>query len=102
MLKYFYMSIVTCEDISHLAELSSLSFSDAEAKSIAKDLEAIIIYASQLSQLDTTGVEPTTHIYEMQNVWRPDTITPQDASRDQMLALAPQSQEHQIKVPKVL
>ena len=38
----------------------------------------------------------------MENVWRDDEILPQDADRDQLLALTKEAKDNQIKVPKVL
>lgn len=90
------------EDILHLATLSNFSLSDKEIDSLGEDLKNIIKYISQLDELDTDGVEPTYQVFEMENVWRPDEIKPQEADREALLALAPASQDHQIKVPKVL
>ena len=87
---------VTQEVVEHLAELSNFQFSPQEATKLQQDLQAIVAYISQLDQLDTTNVTP------MENVWRPDEIVPQEADREQLLALAPASQDHQIKVPQVL
>lgn len=93
---------ITREEIDHLAMLSNFSLTDAESESLGQDLESIIGYISQLDELDTEGVEPTYQVFEMENVWRKDEIKPQDADREQLLNLAPASQENQIKVPKVL
>ncbi|MBR5408336.1 Asp-tRNA(Asn)/Glu-tRNA(Gln) amidotransferase subunit GatC [Candidatus Saccharibacteria bacterium] len=93
---------ITREEIDHLAELSNFSLSDAEKDSLGQDLQNIIGYISQLDELDTSGVEPTYQVFEMENVWREDEILEQDADREALLALAPDSQDHQIKVPKVL
>lgn len=93
---------ITREDILHLAELSNFSLSEEEISSLGADLKNIIKYISQLSELDTEGVEPTYQVFEMENVWRPDEILPQDADREALLALAPASQDNQVKVPKVL
>ena len=93
---------ITRDEINHLAELSNFSLTDAECDNLGKDLESIIGYISQLDELDTEGVEPTYQVFEMENVWRADEIQPQDADREQLLALAPEMQENQIKVPKVL
>ena len=90
------------EDILHLADLSNFSLSEQEVESLGADLKNIIKYISQLNELDVSGVEPTYQVFEMENVWRSDEILPQDASREELLALAPASQENQIKVPKVL
>ncbi len=90
------------ETIAHLAELSNFSLSEEESRRLETDLAGIIDYISQLDELNTEGVEPTYQVFEMENVWRPDEIEPQEADPDQLLALTKEVQNHQIKVPKVL
>ena len=90
------------EDILHLASLSNFSLTDTETKSLGGDLQSIIKYISQLDELDTENVEPTYQVFEMENVWRADEILPQDASREELLALTVEARDNQIKVPKVL
>ena len=90
------------EDIKHLAELSEFSLSDAEIDSLQGDLQGIIGYISQLDELDTSDVEPTYQVFEMENVWREDEILPQEADREALLALTKETKDNQIKVPKVL
>ena len=93
---------ITREDILHLAQLSNLSIEEAEIDSLKTDLTNIINFISQLDQLDVTGIEPTYQVSGLTNVWRPDEIAPLEADRDQLLALAPQTLDHQVKVPKIL
>lgn len=90
------------EDILHLAGLSNISLSEDEIGRLTKDLKGIIKYISQLDGLNTDGVEPTYQVFEMENVWRGDEILPQDASREELLALTKEEKDNQIKVPKVL
>lgn len=90
------------EDILHLADLSDFSLSEPEVESLGKDLKDIIGYISQLEELDTDDVEPTYQVFEMENVWRADEILPQDATREELLALTKEEKDNQIKVPKVL
>ena len=90
------------DDILHLADLSDFSLSDTEIDSLGGDLLEIIKYISQLEELDTDNIEPTYQVFEMENVWREDEIKPQDATRDELLALTKEEKDHQIKVPKVL
>lgn len=90
------------EDIIHLADLSNFHLSEKEIDSLGKDLQSIIKYVSQLDELDTEGIEPTYQVFEMENVWREDEIMPQDASRDDLLAMTREEKDNQIKVPKVL
>ena len=97
----FFMDIKR-EDIIHLAQLSNFSLSEKEAASLQKDLQGIVKYISQLDELDTDNIEPTYQVFEMENIWRDDEIKPQDADREQLLALTKEEKDHQIKVPKVL
>ena len=90
------------EDILHLANLSEISLSEAQAKALEEDLRGIIEYISQIGELDTDNIEPTYQVFEMENVWREDEILKQDASREDLLALTKESYDNQIKVPKVL
>ena len=92
----------------HLADLSELSLKDSEVESLEHDLQGIVNYISQISELDTKNVEPTYQVFEMENIWREDEILPQEADREALLNLAPAYlgasgvQDNQIKVPKVL
>ena len=90
------------EDILHLADLSEMSLSEDNVASLEKDLQGIINYISQISELDTEDVEPTYQVFEMENVWREDEVLSQDADREQLLALTKEEKDNQIKVPKVL
>ena len=94
--------LVERRDVEHLAELSNFSVSDREAESLQRDLNGIVKYISQLDELDTEGIEPTYQVFEMENVWRADEVLPQDATREELLALAREEKDNQIKVPKVL
>ncbi len=93
---------ITDAEINHLAALSDFSLDADEKQVLKKDLSNIFKYISKLDELDTKDVAPTYQVFEMENVWRPDEILPQDASREELLNLAPATLDHQIKVPKVL
>ncbi len=90
------------EDILHLAELSEFTLDESEVDSLGRDLKDIIKYISQLDELDTSKIEPTYQVFEMENVWREDKILEQDATREELLALTKHEKDNQIKVPKVL
>lgn len=92
---------VTKSDVAHLAALSSISLSDDQLDALTVDLENIIKYIEQLQELDTAGVNPTYQLTGLNNVWREDTIEPQ-LLREELLKLAPEFIENQVKVPKVL
>ena len=95
------MTNISTSDIQHLASLSSLALADDEVDGLRQDLENIIGYIKQLGELDTSGVEPTYQVTGLENVWREDEIQ-SGISRDKLLNLAPEKQNHQVKVPQVL
>lgn len=97
-----YMTQISRETVQHLAQLSSLQLSNDEADKLAVDIGNILGYIEQLGELDTSGVEPTYQVTDLENVWRDDTVVENDVSRKQLLVLAPESAENQVKVPKVL
>jgi len=96
------MTQITSDDVHHLAQLSSLQLGDEEVEALRADLENILGYVQQLSELDTTGVEPTYQVTDLENVWRDDVVDDYGINREQLIALAPAADGTQIKVPKVL
>lgn len=96
------MTDISISDVQHLAQLSSLQLDENEAEALRIDLQNILGYIEQLSELDTTGVEPTYQVTDLQNVWREDTIDNYGVDRDTLLELSPAMEKNQIKVPKVL
>ena len=96
------MTQITTDDVHHLAQLSSLQLDANETESLRSDLENIVGYIEQLSELDTTGVEPTYQVTDLQNVWREDAVNDYGVSKEALLSLAPALEAQQIKVPKVL
>ena len=95
------MTNISNSDIQHLAGLSSLALADDEVDGLRQDLENIIGYIEQLGELDTSGVEPTYQVTGLENVWREDEVQ-LGISRDELLELAPEKQNNQVKVPQVL
>lgn len=96
------MTTISTQDVLHLAQLSSLQLNESEIETLRVDLEGILEYIEQLAELDTTGVEPTYQVTDLQNVWRDDVVDDYGIKRDDLLALAPEADGFQIKVPKVL
>jgi aspartyl-tRNA(Asn)/glutamyl-tRNA(Gln) amidotransferase subunit C len=96
------MTDVSRSDVVQLATLSSLQLNDDEIDTLQQDIAAILTYVQQLAELDTDGVEPTYQVTDLENVWRDDAVIDEQVTREQLLNLAPESAEHQIKVPKVL
>lgn len=96
------MTQISHSDVVHLAQLSSLQLGDDEVEALQQNLSDILGYVDLLAELDTSGVEPTYQVTGLENVWRDDTVSDDHVSREQLLALAPATQDNQVKVPKVL
>ena len=96
------MTQISRDDVLYLAQLSSLELNDSEIDGLQADISNILGYVNQLSKLDTSGVEPTYQVTGLESVWRDDIIIDYGVSREDLLALAPESSEYQVKVPKVL
>ena len=92
---------VSLDEVRHLAALSEIQLSDSELESLTTDIDNIVGYINQLDELDTDQVEPTFQLTGLQNVWRDDKIEPQ-LSREKLLNRAPDTENNQVKVPKVL
>lgn len=92
---------VSLDEVRHLAALSEIQLSDSELESLTTDIDNIVGYINQLDELDTDQVKPTFQLTGLQNVWRDDKIEPQ-LSREKLLNLAPDTENNQVKVPKVL
>ena len=93
--------MLTAKEVRHVARLARLQLSDQEIDAMTAQLGAILDYFDQLKQADTTGVPPAAHALPLQNVLRPDAVTP-CLSPDEALANAPQREEDYVRVPKIM
>ena len=91
----------TRAEVERIAELARLSVSDAEAERLASELEAILAYAEQLADLDTRGIEPTSHPIELATPLRED-VPELPLAPELALANAPQREGSAFVVPKVI
>lgn len=96
------MADISRDEVQHLAALSSLALTSDETDAMRTTIASIIDHIATLGELDTTGVEPTYQVTDLEFVSRPDAVEQSAVGRDELLALAPDSQNYQIKVPKVL
>ncbi|MGV3488539.1 MAG: Asp-tRNA(Asn)/Glu-tRNA(Gln) amidotransferase subunit GatC [Tuberibacillus sp.] len=95
------MARLSKEQVEHVAELARLSFTEEEIDAYTKDLADIIDFAEQLNELDTEGIEETTHVLDMSNVLREDEVR-ESIPREEALLNAPDQRDGQVKVPKII
>jgi aspartyl-tRNA(Asn)/glutamyl-tRNA(Gln) amidotransferase subunit C len=92
---------VTIKDVEHIAKLAKLEFTDAEKEKFKHQLNQILEYVEQMNTLDTSHVEPLSHVIELSNVFRVDEVK-QGVSTEEALKNAPSKTEEFFKVPKVI
>ena len=92
---------ITIKDVEHVANLARLDLSDAEKEQFAGQLSAILKYAEKLNELNTDGIEPTSHVLPLANVMRDDAVKP-SWPIEKALRNAPEQEDDQFKVPAVL
>ena len=88
-------------EIEKAAQLARLNLKPDEKTKLAKDITAILEYVEKLKTIDTQKVEPTSHVLDLENVFRPDAVKPSDV-RDEVLDHAPSCEGKFFKVPKVV
>ena len=92
---------VTIKDVEHIAELARLEFDEKEKEKLTHELNDILKYIGKLNELDTSNVEPLSHVIELSNVFRDDVQQP-SLPREKALANAPKRNAESFLVPAVL
>lgn len=95
--------MITPDDVKKLATLARLNLTDDEVVRFTSDLDAIIGYIEQLSEVDVTGVEPTSQVTGLQNVLRDDVVVDGMAlTHEQQATFVPHYRDKQVVVPLIL
>ena len=92
---------ITLAEVEHVARLARLALDADEKDRMRSQLDAILGYVEQLRRIDTEGVEPTAHVLPLVNILREDEVRP-SYPVDAMLANAPDAQDGQFRVPRIL
>jgi len=96
------MADLTREDVIKLARLARLEISDEEIEKYRKELSDVLKSFQQLSDADTTNIEPTTQVTGLKNVMRDDIVRDYGVSHDDLMRIVPQKQDGQIKVKRMI
>lgn len=91
-------NVISDETIDYVGILAQLDLSDEEREASKRDLGRMLDYVDQLNELDTTGIEPMSHVFPVHNVFREDVVTNGDGSAD-ALKNAPVKNEDSYIVP---
>ncbi len=94
-------NVISDEVIDYVGILAKLELSPEEKEAAKKDMGRMLDYIDKLNELDTSDVEPMSHVVPVHTVFREDVVTNGD-DREQMLANAPEAKEWQYQVPRTV
>ena len=94
-------NVIDDATIDYVGILAKLELSDEEKEQAKKDMASMLDYIDKLNELDTTGVEPMSHVFAVENVMREDIVTNGDGS-EETLANAPERKDTTFVVPKTV
>lgn len=92
-------NVITDETIEYVGILAKLELSKEEQEQAKKDMGRMLDYIDKLGELDTEGIEPMSHVFPVQNVFREDSIVNSNM-REELLANAPEQKDGMFVVPK--
>ena len=87
--------------VRRIAHLARIAVADDEVEHLRGELNAILAFVEQLSEVDVDGVEPMTSVTPMTMKKRADVIN-DGGIADAIVANAPASEDHYFLVPKVV
>jgi aspartyl-tRNA(Asn)/glutamyl-tRNA(Gln) amidotransferase subunit C len=92
---------ITKEEVLYVAELARLDLDSASIEKFAGQIGNILEYVDKLNEIDTEGIRPTSHAISLTNAFREDEQCGH-IERDQALANAPEKEDGNFVVPKVI
>ncbi len=87
--------------IDHLARLARVALTEEEKSRYGNQLDNILRYVEKLNELDTAGIEPTSHVISISNVMREDALRT-SLDREDALMNAPDKTDAFYRVPKII
>lgn len=96
------MAALTPQDILKLARLARIQITEDELQKYADELNAVLGYVQQLSEVDTDGLEPAYQVTGLTDVMRPDELHDYGVVTQELLKNAPALENGQIKVKRMI
>ena len=92
---------ISQDDVRYVARLARLNLSPEEMERFTIQLDSILAYIDKLNELDTSNVEPISHVIDVCNAFRDDMVGP-SFSREAALENAPDTEQGFFKVPRII
>lgn len=94
-------NVISDETIEYVGILAKLELSEEEKEQAKKDMGSMLDYIDKLNELDTSSVEPMSHVFPVHNVFRDDVVVNGD-DRENILKNAPEQKDGSFEVPKTV
>ena len=92
---------VSEKDVKHVALLARLELSDEEIKNYTKQFDKILCWMKKLDELNVDGVEPTAHVFPIENVFREDEVK-DSLPVEKVFKNAPDKKDSFFRVPRIV
>jgi aspartyl-tRNA(Asn)/glutamyl-tRNA(Gln) amidotransferase subunit C len=92
---------VDADTVRRIAQLACIAVAEDEVEHLREELNAILAFVEQLSEVDVEGIEPMTSVIPMEMKKRPDVVT-DGGIADDVIKNAPTAEDHFFVVPKVV
>jgi len=92
---------VDADTVRRIAHLARIAVTEAEVPHLQGELNTMLAFVEQLSEVDVDGVEPMTSVMPMEMKKRPDVVNDGEIA-DDVVANAPATENHFFLVPKVV
>ncbi len=96
------MSKINRSEIEATAKLARIDLGSENVDSIIEEFGSIISFVETIQKADTSGVEPTSQVTGLNDVWREDEVIKSDISPKVLIDAAPETHDGYVKVKKVL
>jgi aspartyl-tRNA(Asn)/glutamyl-tRNA(Gln) amidotransferase subunit C len=96
------MSKISISEIEKVAKLSRIEIEAESIDSLAQEFSSILEFVETIQNAKTDGIEPTSQVTGLNDVWREDRVVNSQTSSKELLASAPEVLDGYVKVKKVL
>lgn len=94
--------IIGLKEVRHVAALARIRITDEEAERCRHELGGILGYIEKLNELDTSGIEPMSHVSHAGTPMREDEPATGNGVGDDLLGNAPERERNWFRVPQVI
>ena len=92
---------VDASTVRRIAHLARIAVAESEVPHLAGELNAILAFVEQLSEVNVEGVQPMTSVTPMEMKKRADVVNDGEIA-DDIVRNAPATENHFFLVPKVV